>query len=77
MSECCKYYDPGPWNIFKNDGESRVFMEDNNYNWAINLVRYGNPITVMAELNQLDLEQSYIKLLKTIYRWNSSILTAA
>ena len=32
MSECCKYYDPGPWNIFKNDGESRVFMEDNNYN---------------------------------------------
>ena len=38
--------------IVINDGELRVFMEDNNYNWAINLVRYGNPIKVMAELNQ-------------------------
>ena len=38
--------------IVINDGELRVFMEDNNYNWAINPVRYGNPIKVMAELNQ-------------------------
>ena len=38
--------------IVINDGELRVFMEDNNYNWAINLVRYGKPIKVMVELNQ-------------------------
>ena len=59
MSECCKIYDLqknimilASGIIVINDGELRVFMEDNNYNWAINLVRYGNPIKVMAELNQ-------------------------